>query len=399
MSFVEDGPVPWPVPPDWSDGMRESLAWLTEILRAKRTGHSQHRALRLSPRRGFEFDVVATEQQRRVVDTLVFDRGVTTWALPIWPDVQRLTAPHAAAASTIACRTVGFDFSVGGQAMLWRGVNQFEVVTVAAIAAEGLTLAEPLLAAWPAGTQLYPVRPARLVSGAEERAWNDVTGKRRVSFQLIGPNDWPAVAPTVVYRGFPVLEHRPEESTDPTSGYDRAIEFVDQGTGAVAAFDMTGLAQRTSSHRWLMHGRAEQTSVRSLLYALQGRFAPVWVPSWSADLQLMSNVSAASSVVTVEWCGYTLFGRQQVNRRDIRIELKNGTAIHRRIVGSIEVAGNEQLTFDAPLGIAVTPAQIRCICFMTLCTLASDEVEIEHETDADGVAICNLNFQAVADEL
>ncbi|PZQ28084.1 MAG: hypothetical protein DI562_12015 [Stenotrophomonas acidaminiphila] len=399
MTYTTNGPAPWPVPPDWSIGVRESLSWLTDVLRSNRTGYTQHRRLRLSPRRAFTFDVIADAQSRRVAAALLFDRGVKEWALPIWPDVQRTDAAIASGATIVPCRTSGFDFAVGGQAMLWRGVNQFEVAIIAAIAGDHLELQAPLASSWARGTRLYPVRAARVVDGSEEQAWTDDAGKRSVSFQLTGPSDWPGVLPLVLYRGFPVLDHRSDEGTDPTSSVTRQIEFVDEGTSLVSAFDLAGRAFRTGSHRWLANGRGEQAVLRSLLYGLAGRSSPLWVPSGAADLKLAQPIAAASPTIVVEWAGYALFGRQQQGRRDIRIELKNGTAYHRRITVSSQAGANEVLTLDSALGASVSLAQIRRISFMSLSTLASDDVEIEHMTDADGTALCNLTFAAVTDDV
>lgn len=399
MSYVLNGPVPWPVPPDWSSGVRESLAWLTDILRANRTGYTQHRSLRLSPRRNFTFDVVADEQSRRVADALLFDRGVKLWTLPVWPDIQRLASGVSAGATTIPCRTAGFDFVDGGRAMLWRAVNSFEVVTIDAVLSGGLALQAPLQGAWAAGARLYPTRLARAADGAEERAWNDAAGKRSVSFDIAEVCDWPAEFPAGEYQGFPVLEHRPDESSDPTSSYSRQIEVVDEGGGQPSVFDLAGRPFRDASHRWLMDGRAEHTTVRSLLYALAGRLSPIWLPSWSADLKVAGAIAAGSSALTVQWCGYTLFGRQQRNRRDLRIELKNGAVYYRRITASVEAGANETLTLDAPLGVEASPAAVRLVSFMTLSTQASDTIEIDHQTDADGIGVCSLSFLAVTDDL
>ncbi|HDS1834387.1 TPA: hypothetical protein QEM98_000472 [Stenotrophomonas maltophilia] len=399
MSYTSAGPVPWPVPPDWSSGVRETLAWLTDVLRSNRTGYTQHRQLRLSPRRTFTFDVLAEAQARRVADALLFDRGTKLWALPIWHDVQRLLNPVAVGATIIPCRTTGFEFREGGQAMLWRSVNAFEVVTIDAVLGDSLALLQPLGAAWGGGTRLYPLRAARVVDGSQESAWNDVAGKRSVSFEIAEVCDWPAELPASTYLGFPVLEHRPDEGSDPTASYSRQIEVVDEGSGLPSVFDLAGRAFRSASHRWLMDGRDEHGAVRSLLYGLAGRAVPLWVPSWAADIKVAATIAADSTVLVVEWCGYTLFGRQQAGRRDIRIELKDGTVFYRRITGSGEMGEFESLTIASALGTTIAPSRIRLVSFMSLCTQTSDELEIEHQTDADGIGVCDLSFMAVTDDL
>src|SRR5690606_26788556 len=99
---------------------------------------------------------------------------------------------------------------------------------------------------------------------------------------------------------------------------------------------MAGTGFRLQDQHWLVHGRSEQAALRSLLYWLAGRYSALWVPSGMADLQLAADVGASDTTLSVEWCGYTVFGRQQVNRRDIRIRLHDGTVHYRRISDSSE---------------------------------------------------------------
>lgn len=394
MSYATGQAVPWPVPPDWSSGVRERLAWRTEMLPA-RNGVTQKREMRLAPRREFDFKVIADAQARRVADALLFERGAQRWALPIWHDVQLLGAALTAGGDTIACSTAGFDFVVGGQAMLWRSVNVFEVVTIATIGATSLTLAGTLASGWAAGTRLYPTRRARNIEASEESAWNDDAGERRISFAIDEPCDWTATLPATTYRGYPVLEHRSDEGADPEASYQREIESVDTGTGAVHYYDFPGVPFRRASHRWLLGSRAEHTALRELLYGLRGRMAVLWVPSMSADLSLASTIGATSVSLSVEWAGYTLYGAQRSNRRDLRIELRDGTVYYRRVTASAEAGVTETLTLDSALGAEVTPQQLRLISFMTLSEGGSDAVELDHVTDAAGITRAALSFQGV----
>lgn len=394
MSYATGQPVPWPVPPDWSAGVRERLAWLTEMLPA-RNGVTQKREMRLAPRRDFTFKVVADAQARRVADALLFERGAQLWALPIWHDVQLLGTALTAGGDTIACDTAGFDFTVGGSALLWRSVNDFELVTIATIGASSLTLAGTLASSWPRGTRLYPTRKARSIDASEEGAWNDDAGERRITFAIDEPCDWTATLPAATYRAYPVLEHRSDEGADPEASHRREIERVDVGTGSVHYYDFPGESFRRMSHRWLLGSRAEHTEFRELLYGLRGRMAVLWVPSMTADLVLASTLGAASTALSVEWAGYTLYGAQASNRRDLRIELRDGTVYYRRITAAAEAGATETLTLDSALGAEVTPQQVRLISFMTLCEGASDAVEIDHVTDAEGITRASLAFQAV----
>lgn len=397
-AFTAIGAKIWPVMPDWSGGVQERLAWLSDVMQASATAVSQHRGLRIGPRRSISFDVLAEGQERRVADMLLAGYS-GTWLLPIWPDVQFVGA-HAAAGDFITCATTGFDFVTGGKALLWSAVNTWEVVQVDTISGAGLLLAAPLVNSWPAGTRLYPLRRARVQDGAEEILRTDTISRRGLTFEITEASDWPALASPTTYLSHPVLDVRPDESDDPASSYMRLAQTVDHETGAPVVHDLPGIALRMQQSHWKLWGRAEHAWFRSLLYTLQGRRVPMWVPSFASDLKPAAAVTGGSATLSVEWAGYTLFGKSKHNRKDVRIELTNGTVLYRRITNAVEAGATETLTLNASLsGSSIAAGSIRLISFMALCTLASDDVEIDHATDQDGAATATTGWQAVVPDV
>jgi hypothetical protein len=395
VGFAASQPRIWPVAPDWSGGVGESLAWATDVAYDSATGVSSHVSYRTGPRRSFSFDLLAGTQERRVADMLLAGPS-GAWLLPVWPDVQWLTASAFTGTAELPCATAGFDFVAGGKALLYAGVNAWEVVDVVSIEADRLVLADVPATAWAPGLRLYPLRAARLQDGGEERHYNDEVSRRSLAFDIDEPSSWPVLAGLTTYQGHPVLEDRPDESEDPTSAYNRLLQRVDYDGARPFAYDLPDVALRVQRTHWTLVGRERHTWFRSLLYTLCGRRVPMWLPSWNADLQVAAAVAGGSTSVSIEWAGYTLFGLGRHNRRDLRIVLADGTALHRRIVGAVEAGATETLTLDAALDAgAVDPSQIRSVSMMTLATLASDTAEIDHKTDQDGVATCTLGWQAV----
>lgn len=397
MSFATDQPLIWPVPADWGRPVRESLGWLTEVLVAPTYGIAQKRSLRAAPRRSFAFDVVAEKRERRLLDTLRFDGGSRQWMLPIWPDGQVLAEQVASGADSIPCLTAGYDFVAGGQAVLWAAMDQWEIVTIDAVGEDGLTLTDEVSALWRAGSRLWPLRRARIQDATEESSWHDDASRLPLQFLIDEPCDWPAVLPGATYRDHPVLQSRPDAKAGLDSDFGRYLSRVDNDVGVVTEYDTVGLPVRHQDHVWKLFGRAERSAFRSLAYGLAGRFGNLWVPSWNSDLRLVASVGAADTTLSVEWCGYTLYGREQIGRRDIRIELFGGAVYLRRITGSVEAGAAETLAIDAALGVAVSPSAVRSVSFVGLSQLASDLVEIEHVTDGDGLARSRTKWEAIRD--
>lgn len=399
MAFGASSLRIWPVRPDWSNGVFETLAFGTDVLRASASAVSQHRGYQIGPRRSFAFDVLSKGQNRRVVDMLLAGYG-GAWELPIWPDAQILVAQLSSGADEVPCTTAGFDFMEGGRALLYTSVNRWQVVEIDSVESDHLALVGSTTISFSAGTRLYPLRRAYLKPGAEERYKSDDVSRRRLTFDIAEACDWPGLVDPTTYLTHPVLDVRPNEDEDPTASYGRLLQEVDFGIALPVVYDVADQALRAQKSDWLLRGRSRHTWFRSLLYTLSGRRVPLWVPSFASDLKPVAAIAGGSSTLSIEWAGYTLFGKDRHNRKDVRIELVDGTVLYRRITNAVEAGDAETLTLSASLDAgSIAPERIRAISFMALSTLASDDIEIEHVTDQDGTAKATTGWQAVVPDV
>jgi hypothetical protein len=398
--------VEWPLLPNWSDGMTERLGWNTQVLRSA-SGAEQRRALRLAPRRSFEASMLVEGRERALLDAMLAGWGARVWAIPVWPDVQLLPIAVGVGADTIQCATQGRDFRAGGLAMLI-GDTAFKVESaeVLTVNANSLTLKRALNNAWPVGTRLFPARAAELVQQPSIKRITDRLSSVEVQFMLAEACDWPAALPTTLYRGAPVFANRPEESEDLTGSWQRLQLELDNSRALPLRTDTAGLGFNAQAHRWMLFGRSEQAAWRSLLYGLRGRQAAMWLPTHAEDLTLQATAGAAASALDVDNAGYSRFlSSAPVGRRDIRIELADGSALHRRITGSTELSADvERLALATPVGVQLVPAgltgaNVSRISYLQLARLDSDDIELHHTTDADGVATCQVMWRGVRDDL
>ncbi len=164
----------------------------------------------------------------------------------------------------------------------------------------------------------------------------------------------------------------------------------------MAVDDHAGIGFPVAGHAWWMRGRKERADFRALLYLLKGRQGEIWLPSYQRDLSLAALVAPAATTMDIETTGYTLYLVGQLNRKDIRIELKNGTVLYRRITGSTTVDANtERLSIDSALGVQVAPAQVRRISYMALSRLNSDSIDIMHVNAGNGLATASAQFRSL----
>lgn len=392
----------WTWSPNWREPLVETLAWRTDVQIAF-AGTVTRTPLRDAPRRTWEFSVLLDGDDRRGLEHALFDGGARTWALPIFVDTTWLRAPVPVGAQSLACETAGLDWTVGGLAILWRSAEAFEWVEVATLSAQGIGLRAPTRAAWPIGTRLAPCRTARLSDASEVRHPSDRLVEARLRFEAAEPCDWPARLPVVRYRGLPVLEDRNEWSEAPTTTYARRTTVIDGEVGRTRLDDASGFAWPTRTHAWRLFGRAARAAHRSLLYGLQGRAEPVWMPTWTDDLAVIETVGETSLTLTVAVCGITRHLRQQAGRRHLRLELTDGTVFYRAVEASSEhvlADGQrvERLRIDAALGRVVRPEQFRLVCWLALATLAGDTVELRHHADSEGLLDCAVSFAGIPAE-
>ncbi len=389
----------WPFAPDWEDGVRERLEWRTEIL-ASESMVEQRRAMRSTPRRTFNAMMYVEDRERQYLDLVLFAWSARIWVIPIWHEVQLLASEVALGSSRIDCDTEYLDFYAGGLAVL-RGSTafEFEGVEIEAIDAAGIDLVRPVQNTWQVGSRLYPARTAQLLSEPEQSRITDAAVSVEVDFLVTELNEWPAVMPITLYRGYPVLGMRPDENDDLKVSQARLLSTLDNESALPKFTDLAGLAMPLRGWKWLGMGRSDQADLRSLLYALRGRQVPLWIPTHADDLTVLATISASGNTIDVAWCGVTRFASSQAGRCDIRIELFNGTAYHRRITDSTELSSTaERIVIDAGLGANVEPSEIMRVSWMTLSRGSSDQVEIVHDADSVGIASCALTFRGVRDD-
>lgn len=391
--------IAWTFVPDWGDGIEETLTASTDILQSE-SAASQRRQLRLAPRREFSGPMYAEGRERQLLDLALFGWSDRIWSIPVWPDIQLLDVGVAADVDFIPCSTEYLDFRIGGLAML-RGEDAFtsETVEILEVLPNGLQLKRNTQQAWPAGSRLYPARAAQLLEEPSLSKLTDRLIEAVVQFLVVEECDWPEWLPTTLYRGRPVWDRRPDDSENLTNSAQRLRSTLDSGMAQPLITDSARRALQLLGQRHLDLGREARALVRSFIYGMRGRQKVVWVPSHMDDLTIVATASAVSTTIDIKNIGYTRFSNGKPGRRDIRIELWNGTVLMRRITGAIELDGlTERLALDSALGIDVQPGDVARISWMNLCRFEADAQRIDHMTDSQGVAAWATVFREERDD-
>ena len=368
--------------PNWAGGISERLAWLTDVLESY-DGSEQRIRLRSVPRRSFEFQLDLAGQDVRVLETLLHAWGARVFAVPVWTDRTVLSAPLSAGAAAVRVSDAAHaDYHAGGLVAFWSDNQQHEVGEILSLAGNALTLRQPLSRSWPAGTRVFPARFARIDGDAVVAHPTDALASARVRLEVEDPSVVPAIAAGTAYRGYRVLEWRPNRIEDVIDTWRRKLATLDYGTGPVTIDDLSGQPVVGKRLRFTFSNRATIQAFRAWLHARQGRAVPFWLSSGQSDVALTRPINAADQHLTVRNIGYARYLASPSIQRDVAIRVAGVSAYHRRITGATEISEDEELlTIDAPVGVAIPLSRIVRVSFLNLVRLEADAQELFWETD------------------
>lgn len=361
--------------PDWSQGIMERLSWRTDVLQAQ-DASEQLRGTRRSPRRLWEFAVLAERNERRFVQHLAFGNGAGRWQLPVWTDGVPLSAALASGSTVVPVDTVGREFAPGFAVILGEDAREAELLTVSGVTSTQLTVTATTRA-WGVGAVVCPAVVARMDGAHALQAFTGDAGYGVARFNAAQANPMASTAPATIYRGLPVFDFPIVTPRDPVQAFDRTLEAWDDDIGIPAVFDLAGMPLPRQQLDVCAHGRTEIAQLRALLGWMDGMREALWLSTYQQDLRVLANIGSSATQITVAASNYTLDVAMELNRRDIRIETWSGASYHRRITACAAPGdGTELLTIDSALGSAVNAIDVKRVSFLQLVRSDSDLFEL-----------------------
>ena len=390
----------WSYRPDWSEDYLDDYEWKTDVLTAYNNSEQRIR-LRGSPRRTIEYTAVAVEKLRQRLNMHLFGWQHRLWALPIWTDRRQLVIPANSGTQLLSLDTTETEFEVGELVILIDTTGL--VVEAAEIASKSdtdLGLQLPLQYDWNETASVYPARVARLQ--AQQAYDQPIRQEARllVRFRLEEPGSlWNASELGDTYRGYPVLvdlQHNWAERL--SASVDHKITEYDFETSKSPSIEYEGDYPTVRFDISVpLSTRSAIDEFKNWLYARCGRLTGFWFTVPDASLTLNADIGAGSGTISIVHANYNLFGSQP-GRRDIRIELFDGTAYYRRIL-TVNVADEttEFLGLDVSFPVAISISQVRRISFMQFSRLEADRVGLSYITPT--VANCNFGIRGLVDDV
>jgi len=355
----------------------EVLEWLTDVIRTQSA--EQRIALRDRPRRRWQFGHVFSHDQHAGARSLV--RAADGFLVPDW---SRLVygGPVAAGANVVlTCTTTGLDIEAGGQVAVIADAWNYEVCTLAAVAAGSITLASVTSAR--ASAAVYPLDAAHLGAALATRRPAGRHIFADIAFDAAGVVDCAASA-MPAYRGHDLLTDIPVVGAGALEeGIAWPSDLVDNAVGAPVAFARRSLPDDRMMMRWHVFSAADKRALRQWLHSRRGRLAAFWRSTLARDLTAAAGIDAAATALTV----YAPEGSQTLGETAFDLEI-NGLALYRRRVTGVAVASPVNgrpaltLTLDSALGATHTAGQLGRISFLRCLRLDSDRIELHYSPGA-----------------
>jgi hypothetical protein len=378
---VEDDELPvWSFKPNWAAGIREALEWQTDILGVI---YEQRRAIRPTPRRYFEFDMIVEDEDRTLLSLFLHRYGASEFMFPLFIDVLRIDGTIPAATVRINFDTTYTEYAPGLAILIGKNAFDYEVVEIISVDAGGVDLAAGTVNAFAGGARLYPLLRGRLEPDQNLQRTLQRVGQATLRFHVTkgNPRTVPAEDPTL-YLDEPVLENWPDERDVLDYRFERSAFVVDNGYSIPFVKDEAERAFVTEAYNWFLNGRAAVSDFRDMLYRLKGRQASRWIPTFAQDARLALDAALGAGSIFVNECGLSRVGGPFSGREHIRIEKTDGTASHHQITGiGLVAGGTEQWNITPVLPSGLTPATVKRISFMDKGRLESDRIEILHHTN------------------
>lgn len=361
--------VVWPFVPQTR--FRESLEWLTDVLRAYSA--EQRLALRLAPRQSLQHDYQLTPYQYSRAKAIATQWAHRVYGAPVWAEATRL-GDVLVGVTSLSFDTSNADYRPDDIVLVWENDEKFVAAETTTVSSDSIGLKLPLDRSY-ANAYVMPMRFARTLNGTEFRRDAHDVVLARMNFLVTNNVDLGGSIDLPTHRGVEVMTDRSVVLSDMSERILRAVDVFDNGSGPIAVDQVRAYPERTETLSMDALDRAATWRMRRWLHSRRGKQRSFWLPSWNPDLIILEDVGSTGSSITVRPIGYPLY----YGITDIMVELVSGARLFARVLsGSTDPDGNEVLALSSAFGTAFETSEIAFCCFMKHVRLDADRADIQH---------------------
>lgn len=398
--YNEDVRLSYPVflpKPDWQSGVLERLEWLTDVLQSE-SGAEQRRKLRQYPRRSLEASFSRFGNNRNLIDSYLTGVGQRYGLVPLWWDETPIDPVYAGSIDIFGDFRRREFFANDVVIIRREGELDYELNIIAEKTDTKLTLLYGTQKDTTYGT-ISPVRVAQVRDQLGSSQLTDAVRQFQLRFYTLEAADYTTAWTFPIYSrtNLPVLNWIPNYREQMDLTFDRVAFQWDNQVGNVYVVDPGATATTNEKYGYTIFGRDAMHDFKCNIYKMAGRWREVHVPTGHDEFVLTRDISASQGAIIVARSGYNQYNlSQQAIRRDICIELYDGTKLFNTIISS-RVVEDEEWLFLSETVPSLPLANVRRISYMPRSRLDIDAIEINRLTDADGASQVALTFKAIVE--
>ena len=362
----------------------ENLEFFTDVIPTL-DGGRQSISPRKNARQSFEVLYILEGTDRQRMQALLFDWMDNLFGFPVRSELLTLTADTLVGATQYPVSGADdLDFRIGGLAAVITDAIVFDVLDIQAKTDTLITATSPSQNAYPAGTEIMPLRTARTASGIPTQREINVIEGFRIAFE-VDDNDTGALTGDVTpgfwstFNGRVLFDDCNVVDGSSSGEIVRRLHRFDNKTGKVSVTSLWDRSKLKGQKGFFARTRAEIFALRKLFIGLRGKQKSFYLPTFIEDLTVTADLVFGLATMDIASIGYVRFAKDRKRFSIFRITFTDGTSLERNVLSSATVDVNtERLTVDANWPVTRTVAEIDRLEFYDLVTFDSDKMSLRH---------------------
>ena len=368
--------------PDWSNGVRESLEFLTTIFTSD-SGKEQRSAERTYARRSLSFEVLLHADALRDLRADLHERSDFLSYIP--EPVHRVStvAVYAPLGSTsIRFADVVSSDHLGKRVCIMGGKRNF-FATVAGIAGSTVTFSAPIEREAVVGDDLRLCVEGRMPTSVSVNYVTDDIAYFNAGFnQNPGtPNIDYGTSAFPTFKGREVFNEKPNWTNPPSVEIVSEYDVTDFKRGVIRTYSPIDFISRVTQFTFLGRSTAKMNRLVDFFQRQLGRCGEFWCPSWTSDLRLVQPISNGTNYIVVAGRKVADYYGGSTVEKAVAIQRSNSAWLYRYITGISTDGTNSTITFDSSFTFDVDLEAIAGLYWLNVCRFATDTMTVQWITD------------------
>lgn len=388
---------------NWATSLDAAYEFKTDEF-ISRSGKSQRRALRRTPRRTLSYQMTFAGDERAQ-----FRNAIGGWqhrSFLVGDITLAAIAPEGMGALAKSIVIEGApEWCEDGTDVLVvdKGVAEYRYVLGMATEAEGysrITFASTSSTIFSPGARVYPARLARVPSSLQGTSLSANVAQYQITFEIVPGSELfrqPGAAP-VTHEDTEVFTIKPSWTDSPTLTHEHDYDTLDYGQGLVAYEYPIAFGRRLTKLSFVLPTFEKAHELLDTFYRARGKRGIFYVPSFEADFDLLGPLLATTNTFVTSSGSAAKYLASDTVYKAVAVILRDETIICNRIKTIADLSGTaSQVTFEDEWPRGIELDEIDRVSWLLVSSFASDGLTISWLTDQSARA--EVTFMSRENEL